>query len=50
MLELRREGWLSLTVEGDVPQVTYGERMREIAKEWGIELREAQTKSETRTT
>ena len=38
LFELRRERWLNVTVEGDLARVTYGERVREIAKEWGIEL------------
>jgi hypothetical protein len=38
LLQLRRERLLAFTVEGDVARVTYGDRIREIAAKWGIEL------------
>ena len=38
LLELRNQRWLSFTVAGDVAQVTYGSRIRELATECGIEL------------
>ena len=38
LLQLRQQRWLSFTVSADVAQVTYGDRIREIAANWGIEL------------
>ena len=40
LLELRREGWLAFTVEGDTAAVSYGPRVREVATSWGISLEE----------
>jgi hypothetical protein len=38
LLQLRRERLLKFTVEGDVARVTYGDRIRETATEWGLVL------------
>ncbi len=40
LLELRREGWLAFTVEGDTAAVSYGPRVFEVATSWGISLEE----------
>ena len=50
LFELRREGWLSFTVEGDLARVTYGERVLEVAQEWGIELDNPETKTKVEAT
>jgi hypothetical protein len=38
LLQLRRQRLLAFTVEGDVARVSYGDRVREIATEWGLVL------------
>jgi hypothetical protein len=38
LLQLRRQRLLSFTVVGDVAVVTYGDRIRELAKKWGLVL------------
>ena len=38
LVQLRRQRLLAFTLEGDVARVTYGDRVREIATEWGLVL------------
>lgn len=38
LLQLRRQRLLAFTLDGDVARVTYGDRVREIATEWGLVL------------
>jgi hypothetical protein len=43
LLQLRRQRLLSFTVDGDVAYVTYGDRIRELAKQWGLVLPQSRT-------
>ena len=38
LLQLRRMRLLKFAVEGDVARITYGDRIRELAASWGIQL------------
>jgi hypothetical protein len=38
LLQLRRQRLLSFTADGDVAHVSYGDRIRELAAEWGLVL------------
>jgi hypothetical protein len=39
LVELRKQGYLSFRVAGDPTLVSYGPRVRELAREWGIKLK-----------
>lgn len=39
--QLRQQGWLAFTVEGDIARVGYGDRIRQLAAAWGVDLADA---------
>ncbi len=39
LLQLRHQRWLAFTVEGDVARVGYGDRIHQLAANWGVDLR-----------
>ncbi len=38
LLQLRRQRLLAFTLDGDTARVSYGDRIRELATEWGLML------------